>query len=87
MNKLIIYTHFPSTVAALLKTHELVDGLPHLPYVGATEDLEVYYPDDTISQALAYWFAMAIGCDLITHYKLVTSWMLKEEAAYTITVT
>ena len=81
MNKLIIYTRFPSTVAALLKTHGLVDSLPSLPYVGATEDLEMVYPDDAISQALAFWFSLALGCGLIDYYKLVTPWMVKQESA------
>ncbi len=78
MNKLIIYTRFPAAVAMLLKTHELVEGLPHLPEVGATIDLEVYYPDDAISQSLAFWFALAHGCGLINGYELKTPWMLRE---------
>ncbi|MGH2482740.1 MAG: hypothetical protein ACRDHW_24085 [Ktedonobacteraceae bacterium] len=82
MNKLMIYTRFPGTVAALLKTHQLVDGLmPHLPEAESPKDLEMAYPDDAISQALAFWFAMAEGCGLISGYKLLTPWMLKEEAA------
>jgi len=81
MNKLIILTRFPGTVAALLKTHELVDSLPHTPYVGATEDVEMVYPDDAISQSLAFWFALAQGCGLINGYELKQAWQLKVEAA------
>lgn len=80
MNKLIIYTKYPSAVATLLKTYDLVDGTPHLPDIEATENLEVYYPDDAISMALGYWFVMAIGCGLIREYKLVMPWMEKKIA-------
>ncbi len=80
MNKLTIYTHFPGTVAALLKSYELVEGLPHLPEVGATNDLEVYYPDDAISQALDFWLILAKGCGLISGYTLVMPWMRSNEA-------
>jgi len=75
MNKLIIGTHFPSTVASLLKAYDLVEGLPHTPAIGATEDLEVYYPDDAISQALEFWLTIARACGLINSYKLIMPWM------------
>jgi hypothetical protein len=70
MNKLIIKTCFPATVTTLLKKHQLVDGLPHVSELGAT-DLEVYYPDDLLGQALIYWFAMTIGCGLVDSFELI----------------
>ncbi len=79
MNKLIIHTRFPGTVAALLKSHDLVDGLPHLPEVGATEDLEVYYPDDALCQSLAFWFALAEGCGLVNSYRLWQQWEIEQQ--------
>lgn len=80
MNKLTIHTKYPSVVASLLKTYDLVDGTPHLPEIGATENLEVYYPDDAISMALGYWFVMAIGCGLVREYKLEMFWEKKKTA-------
>ena len=75
MNKLIIKTVYPSTVAKILKTEQLIeDCMPHLPHVGEVEDLYVYYPDDAISQALSYWLTMACGCGLISGHEFIESW-------------
>lgn len=79
MYTLRIITRFPGAVVDLLKTHELVEQVPPMPEPGAVK-LEMAYPDDAISQALAFWFAMAEGCGLINQYKLLTPGMLKEEA-------
>ena len=67
MNKLIIHTEYPITVAGLLRTHQLADGYSHF----AGMDLETHYPDDILSQAITFWLAMAQGCGLVESYELI----------------
>jgi hypothetical protein len=68
MNKLVIYTKFPATVAALLKYHDLADGLLTLPAAGTTEPIEMHIGDDAPSQSLGFWLDIAKACALIEGY-------------------
>lgn len=80
MRKLIISTGYPACVISLLAQNELIakrnNAVPHelikmgeiVPY---TLELIINYPDDALSQALVFWFALAKGCGLVDHYRLV----------------
>lgn len=65
-NRLYIDTYFPDTVEKLLLDEELIER-------GAIErpgnvDVLIAYGDDSLSQSLIYWLALAQGCKLVNSY-------------------
>lgn len=74
MNRLIIDTSHPDTVLALLTANDLIDNLLNTTISMPPDRLEVPYPDDAISQSLAFWFSMAAGCGLVRNYRLRQRW-------------
>ena len=76
MNKLIIHTRFPRTVASLLKERDLIDALRT---ACPTEGLEVPYPDDALSQSLDLMLKIMEVCTLISDYKLWHQWEIDQQ--------
>ena len=66
-NRFYIDTCHPDTVEALLLSEELIEK-ETVEHPGNV-DLQIAYADDSLSQALTYWLAMAQGCKLINSYE------------------
>lgn len=65
-NRLYIDTSHPETVESLLLSEELIEpGTVEHP---GNVDLLIAHGDDSLSQALTYWLAIAQGCKLINSY-------------------
>jgi len=66
VNKLKIETRFPDAAEGLLLSEELIE--PQTVTRPGNYTLEIAYPDDSLSQALTYWLAMAQGCRVVDEY-------------------
>ncbi len=64
--KLKIRTDFPEAVRLLLLSHQLIErsALQAM----HPRSLDIDYPDDSLSQAMFFWLALAQGCGMISRY-------------------
>lgn len=67
MNNLYIETQFPEAVKRLLLQEQLIEDYCFL-QDKTPNPMRIKYPDDSLSQSLVYWFAMAEGCGLVDLY-------------------
>lgn len=79
MNRLTIHTNYSDTVLALFTANDFIDNLPNTTISMSPGRLDLPYPDDAISQALAFWFAMAQGCGLVSGYRLWQRWEIEQQ--------
>lgn len=68
MKKLRIKTRYHITVQMLLLHFQMIEK--HYDVEDTKYGIAIDYPDDAISQGLAFWFALAQGCGLIDSYEL-----------------
>ena len=68
MKRLIINTQFPSAVHKLLAHYQLIEE--NWQARAALSTIVYNYPNDALSQELAFWFALATGCGLVSDYRL-----------------
>jgi hypothetical protein len=67
MNKLTICTNYPETVLKLMVRQDLIEQ-SSVPDNQKMLIIVLDYPNDSLSMEMHYWFALAIGCGLISNY-------------------